>query len=640
MRHGEIDINLIGEQQPLERNTSYFRAKRLIQIFFAVEIVLIIASIQRFFVGSATLSLILLTVALFLSPIYFLAKKNHAVLGGNLLATTLTITCLFFMWVSEGPRDEVVLALPLILTFSILLGSLRVFVTLLVFIIINLLTLSYLNEVGYITNIVRSNTVNSALLIVILLLLTSFTVWLISKDLLQTLLSLDKENKRVLQSQREIEKLVHYDSLTGLPNRVLAKLRFEYAIKLMQRNNKKICLMFVDLDDFKNINDTLGHQIGDKYLVELAKNMTKTGRQSDVVCRLGGDEFLLILPEVEDHPSAVSVAQKILSCVNQTLNINGDDISSTCSIGLAFAPEHGVTFDELCQKADMAMYQSKRKGKNEFSVFNEELKASHTESLALIADMRQAITLGQLEIYYQPQINIQTNTLVAAEALLRLNHPILGQVSPVTFIPLAESSGQIIDIGEWVINNVVKQIASWRHSLAQDFRVAINISPLQVRRGTLCSFLTRALAESNLTGDCLELEFTESLLIDNPKAVMEELTTIKAAGTSLSIDDFGTGYSSLSYLQNLDIESLKIDRSFVSHMTTNDKNLGIVKAIIQMSKELKLVTVAEGVEDLATLQLLAQLGCDFGQGYFWSKPLPANDFEVYVLDYAKNAKLN
>jgi diguanylate cyclase len=613
------------------------RSRRLIQIFFAVEIALFAVAIQNIIQNYYGLLLLFALVALTLLPVYFLAKNNQAILGGNILTSILTALCIYLMWVAEGPRDEALLAIPPILTFSILIGSLSVFYTLLVVIIVNILVLGYLNEIGAVVNVISSNNLGSAFLIVILLLVTSFSIWLISKDLLSALSRLDKENKRVIQSQHEIEKLVHYDSLTGLANRVLAKLHFEYAINLMQRDSKNLCLMFIDLDNFKYINDTLGHRIGDQYLIELAHRLATVGRKSDVVCRLGGDEFLIVLVDLENYDVATKLADKVLNIVKKTITINGSDISGTCSIGLSIAPNDGTDFDELCQKADMAMYQSKRKGKNEFALFTDELKNSHARSLLLISDMRQALALKQFELYYQPQISLAGNTIVAAEALIRWNHPKLAQVSPLEFIPLAESSGQIIEIGEWVICEVLKQVKDWRKNIDSNFRVAINISPLQFKRGTLCSYLSGVLEELNLPGSCIELEFTESLLIDNPKDVMDELESLKAAGSRLSIDDFGTGYSSLSYIQKLDIDSLKIDRSFINQMATNDKNLSIVKAIIQMSKGLNLCTIAEGIEDLDSLHLLQQMGCEMGQGFHWSKPLPVKEFEEFTLHFSANS---
>lgn len=624
-----------AEAEP-KSEIGHFRARRLIQVFFAVEIALFVAGIQRAFDQDFFLVTLLLLVCAFLVPVYFLAKNNKALLGGNILVGILTTLCLFLMWFAEGPKDEALLALPPILTFSILIGSLSVFYSLLIIIIINVLLLGYLNDIGVVVNEVSANDLNSAFLIVVLILVTSFAIWLISKDLLNALNSLDKENKRVIQSQREIEKLVHYDSLTGLANRVLAKLHFEYAIKLLQRDGKKICLMFIDLDDFKYINDTLGHRIGDQYLIELGHRLAKVGRRSDVVCRLGGDEFLLVLADIESHEVATALADKILHIVKQPISINGSDISSTCSIGLSMAPDDGVDFDDLCQKADMAMYQSKNKGKNEFALFTEQLKKSQATSISLIADMRQALALDQFELYYQPQIMLNSNKIVSAEALIRWNHQSLGHVPPAKFIPLAESSGQIIDIGQWVIVEALKQVKEWRKTISSDFRIAINISPLQFKRGNLCSFLTSALAELDLPGNCVELEFTESLLIDNPKAVMLELESLKSAGSLLSIDDFGTGYSSLSYIQKLDIDYLKVDRSFIGQIATNDKDLSIVKAIIHMSKGLNLCTIAEGIENQDTLHILQALGCEMGQGYYWSKPLPVKDFEKFVLNYPLN----
>ncbi|MDN4501610.1 bifunctional diguanylate cyclase/phosphodiesterase [Alteromonadaceae bacterium BrNp21-10] len=606
-----------------------FHGSRLIQIFFATEIAVLCGTLQRFIVGDVTRGTILIILSVLLTSVYLLAQKGRLELGGKLLSILLTVTLLYIMWIGEGVKDEVVLAFPAVFIVAILSGSISTFIGLFVVVVLNVLALGYVNEAGIFINIPDGTNYVSTSTVILLLFITSFPVWLIASDLKQTLLSLAKENLRVSKSQTEIEKLVHYDALTGLANRTLSKIHFDYAMKHALRENKMICVMFIDLDDFKHINDTLGHDIGDKYLKALACKLKKLVRKSDTICRLGGDEFLLLLPGLAKRTEAKAIARKVLRQINELITIVDHDITSTCSIGLTFAPDDGITFDMLCQKADMAMYHSKAKGKNDYRIYTDELKASQIDSMQLIADMRLAIKEKQLELYYQPQFEIENNKLVGAEALLRWHHPQRGIVSPVEFIPLAERSGLIIEIGNWVISEACQQLAQWRDVGMEDLKIAINASPLQFSRGNIVQRLDKALADNNLPGHSIEIEFTESLLMENSSSIIRQLKSIKNRGVYLSIDDFGTGYSSLGYLQNFDIESLKIDRSFVSMMHQEPKNFTIVKAIIQMANGLNISTVAEGVEEPQTLPILAELGCKLGQGYLWSKPIPAIEFENF-----------
>lgn len=606
-----------------------FQAQRLLQIFWVAQLTIALVSIQRMAVQYWTEAAIIAAVSLSLIPVYIFAKRNAPVAGSNYLAIVLTFTMIYFMWPNEGARDEILLVFPAIFTFSVLSGSLATSFILLGIVLANILLMGYLEQFEFYEFIPARNNLNTSTLIVILIAVTSFAIWLMARDLKHALKSLKLENARVLESQEEIQKLVHYDTLTGLPNRSLAKIRFDFTFDQSIRDSSMLCLLLIDLDDFKHINDTLGHDSGDRFLITVGSRIKSAVRDSDTVCRLSGDEFLVITSNVSSDADAQKIANNILDCVQKPIDMDGNKLVTTCSIGISMAPEDGTSFEELCQHADMAMYKGKEKGKNEAQFFNPDWMESRSQSLALTADLRLALSENQLEVYYQPKVQLQNGKIVAAEALLRWHHPTLGFVSPEVFIPLAENSGQIVEIGKWVIEQACEKLTIWR-KINASFSIAVNVSSIQFKRGDLSEFLKTTLQKYQLPGQSLELEFTESLLMANTQEVASELQLIKQLQTSLAIDDFGTGYSNLSYLQNFEIHTLKIDRSFMYELRENKKNIAIVKAICQMAHSLDMQVVAEGIEDAETAEIIKGFDCAIGQGFFWHKPIPADAFATLI----------
>lgn len=619
-------------QKDTSQKTQGYKVQRLIQVFWAAEATLLMALLQRLYLQDWQLAIIVFAVGVVLSYTYFAAKKGRADIASEFFSVLLTSLLIFLMWYGEGARDEALLAFPAIFIFSLLAGSLYLAIGLLAVVVINVGIIGFVNELEIYQHINTGSSFVSSVLIMLLLALTSFATWLISKDLKNALSKLSRENARVKETQAEIEKLAHYDSLTQLPNRTLARINFDFVMSQTKRNNKLLCLMFLDLDDFKMVNDSLGHLSGDRYLQLLAKAIKGAVRESDVVCRLGGDEFLLILPNLAVRADAVDLANKILDAVKKPLVINGMSISCTCSIGLVFAPEEGSNFDLLCQKADLAMYEGKDKGKNDLRLYSQSLQASANESLELIAQLRSAVANDELELHYQPQVCFDTGKIIGAEALIRWLHPDKGMVSPAVFIPLAERSGQIIEIGDWILSNAIKQRKAWYNQGLVDFKLSINISPYQFKRGTLIKNINELLENNHLPGSAIEVEFTESVLIESSHDIERQLTQLKELGISLAIDDFGTGYSNLAYLKNFEISTLKIDQAFVQDIHQTSQNKAIVSAIVQMANSLGMSSIAEGIEDEATKQVLGALGCECGQGYLWAKPLPARQFDQYYLE--------
>ncbi len=424
------------------------------------------------------------------------------------------------------------------------------------------------------------------------------------------------------QAEERLTFLAHYDPLTKLPNRLLLRDRYDQAVAVALRKQSKVAILFLDLDNFKQINDTLGHHEGDNLLVEIADRLRACVRETDTISRQGGDEFVVMLTDVQSQAVLDRVVQKISSAFEDPLDVGAGMIGMSFSIGISLYPDDAGNFDMLLRNADAAMYQAKESGRNTFRYFTQKMNIDALEHMRLQTQLRSALKNGEFQLYYQPQINIATGAIVGFEALIRWQHPEQGLISPATFIPLAERSGLIIPIGEWVLGEACRQARVW-FDQGHAQVIAVNLSALQFKRGNLLESVTRALANANISPNLLELELTESIMLQDLNMVMKTLRELKEVGVKLSIDDFGTGYSSLSYLQRLAVDKLKVDQSFVRDMTNNLENAAIVRAIIQLGQTLQLVVIAEGVETVEQLSLLKELGCDEAQGYLFSRPVPA-----------------
>ncbi len=431
------------------------------------------------------------------------------------------------------------------------------------------------------------------------------------------------------ETQDRIQRLAHYDPLTGLPNRALLADRIHIALSAAQRNHEPLALLFVDLDHFKNINDTLGHRVGDALLVEVASRLEGALREVDTVSRQGGDEFVLILPDT-DARGAAHVAGKLLETVAQPCRIGDDELNITLSIGIALYPDDGADFETLSGRADAAMYRAKHDGRNAYCFFTTEMQAQLSRNLQLENALRRALERDQLQLHYQPQVSLQDGRLIGVEALMRWQHPELGMIPPTEFIPLAEENGQIVQIGEWALRQAVGQMKAWMDSGLVPIAVAVNLSVVQFRHPRLSELVGQILDQAQLPAGCLELELTESITMGDAPAAIAVMDRLHACGIRLSIDDFGTGYSSLSYLKRFKMHRLKIDQGFVRGVCDNPEDRAIVEAIISLAKSLGLMTIAEGVETEAQLDFLRAHGCDEIQGYLVSKPMPADQFIGFV----------
>jgi diguanylate cyclase (GGDEF)-like protein/PAS domain S-box-containing protein len=430
-------------------------------------------------------------------------------------------------------------------------------------------------------------------------------------------------------AEEKIRFLSNYDALTQLPNRILLHDRAQVALAAAQRAHATVALMYVDLDRFKNINDSLGHAVGDRLLQELATRFTTHLHPDDTICRPGGDEFILLLPNT-DYQGAAHVAQRTLATIAEPFVIDGQRLSLTASIGIALFPDNGSDLARLSQCADAALFRAKQNGRSNFQFFEQQMHERANEVLRIENDLRRALENKELLLYYQAQVDASSLKIVGVEALVRWQHPEWGLVSPARFIPVAEESGQIRDIGTWVLYTAVQQNADWQAAGLPIVPVAINLSVVQFKDASLCDSVIDAMRVSGLDPSMVELELTESIAMDDSSFTIDMVARLHSLGIGLSIDDFGTGYSSLSYLKRFKIDKLKIDQSFIRDLRTDPDDAAIVTAIIGLARGLGFRTIAEGVETQAQLDFLRTHQCDEIQGYLYSKPVPADEFALLL----------
>ena len=466
-----------------------------------------------------------------------------------------------------------------------------------------------------------------------------------SKDELGKLaLSFQEMAGNLEKSRIKIERLAYHDSLTGLPNRFQAHENLRHMISLAHRTKGKMAVLFLDLDNFKRVNDTLGHQVGDELLKEMASRLTSALRAEDlihlepsqntsnVLARLGGDEFVVLLSSINSPQDAAKVASRILESIKQPFYFESNEIYSGASIGISLFPDDGTEVDDLIKRADAAMYQAKDHGRNNFQFYSASYNLAVFEQISLEARLRFALKNSELELYYQPLMQTSTGKVVGLEALLRWNDPLEGIISPDKFIPIAEDSGLILPIGEWVLNEAGRQLSIWHAAQLTDASVCVNISTVQLQRQDLVTIVDQVLRDNGLEPCQLELEITETALMKIKPEVIRDLDTMRQKGVTISLDDFGTGYSSLSVLQELPIGKLKIDKSFVQDMLVDSKDAAIVSAVLFIAKSLGLRSTAEGVETPEQAARLEEEGCDQLQGYLLCRPLPVAEMTQFLQD--------
>jgi diguanylate cyclase (GGDEF)-like protein/PAS domain S-box-containing protein len=430
--------------------------------------------------------------------------------------------------------------------------------------------------------------------------------------------------------QHLIDFLSHHDALTGLPNRLLARQRFDQALAGARRDGRCLAVMCLDLDRFRSINDSYGHEVGDKALQVVSHFLTDNVRDGDIVTRQGGDEFQIVVQDDAQLGATMALAQKILAGLRKELVIDGQQITVTASIGIAVSLTDGDSFDELIRSADTALYRAKETGRDNYAFFTERMDAEIRDKLAIQSQLRGAIARDEFEVHYQPQMCLRGGTLAGAEALLRWNNAVLGRVPPNRFIPLAEEYGLVNSIGDWVLESVCAQIKRWRDAGLGDVKVSVNLAAGQFANDATVPYVESTLRRFGVPPSCLGLEITEGTVMGDPDKAVAALHRLKDIGVSISLDDFGTGYSSLGYLKRFPIDTLKIDKSFVDDVTTSANDAAIALSVISLAHNLNMQVIAEGVETREQVQFLTERGCDEMQGYFFSRPVNAEEFTVLL----------
>ncbi|PWK13041.1 bifunctional diguanylate cyclase/phosphodiesterase [Tumebacillus permanentifrigoris] len=436
----------------------------------------------------------------------------------------------------------------------------------------------------------------------------------------------ERHRREIEKNEALIKHQAYHDALTGLPNRALIKARLQETIEVCGASDEQFAVMFLDLDRFKIVNDSLGHSIGDLLLIEVASRLRTCVQEEHTVARLGGDEFVVLLPCVRAESEVTEVAEAILQALQNPFHIEGHELFLTTSIGVALYPLHGHDVDSLIQHADTAMYRAKERG-NRYQIYANELNAIVSEQWTMERNLRGALERGEFLLHYQPKVDLQTGNIVGAEALVRWEHPVLGMLSPAKFIPLAEETGLIIPLGDWVLREACRQLKVWHERGHHALKIAVNLSTRQFQQKDIVKDILHALAETGVEPAFLELELTESMVMQAPEEARETLERLKEIGVQLSIDDFGTGYSSLSYLRSFPVDKLKIAREFIHDIPDRDGEK-IVNAVIQLAHSLQLQVIAEGVERQEQVEMLKRAGCDEVQGYLFCRPIPPHELEA------------
>ncbi|MEN3160252.1 EAL domain-containing protein [Alkalimonas sp. NCh-2] len=602
------------------------RIRRLLQISAITLCGLLLAAI----VSTGWTQAVLLVGSACLGVSFLSAWWQRPLLAAYLLLWPMALMLTALALVSGGIRDLAVVGYPGVLVFAAILGSRNLFLFLLSFIILAAAAMGYGSMQGWLIPYIPDDSWRHVLYVSLILSITGFSVLLMAQDLHRSLRALQAENKRVRATQQQLQRLAMHDKLTDLPNRSLCEDLFRTMQQQCLQQHQRLAMLFLDLDNFKPVNDALGHAAGDLLLQQLTKRLQSELSKHDVLCRFGGDEFMVLCPADANDSTLADLAARLLQQTTQPFTLMQTKVEVSGSIGIVIVPTDGIEFHVLCRKVDLAMHNAKSEGRNTWRFYNEAMDQANTDKFNLLQRIRDALKNNEFKLYYQPKICLKQEAVLGAEALLRWPQPDGSFINPADVIELAERSGLILELGSWVLQQACSDCQYWQQQGFPAVKVAVNLSPIQFRDGRLEQTVLTALRHSGLAPEALELELTESLLIDNSDFVQQQLARLGALGITFAIDDFGTGYSNLSYLRQFNASSLKVDKSFISSLSVSLRDKPLVRAIIQLAKSLELTTVAEGVEDTATFTMLQQLGCDAAQGYLWSPAVPAEQFIQYL----------
>ncbi len=606
------------DAQDYKQHFSHFRLRRLLQItgftLFGLVLAMVVAS------GTAKLLLFAGCIALFIAGA--LALRRQALLSAYVVLWSMALMLSALAYNSGGLRDLALLGYPGLLVYAAILGSVGLFYSLLLFVLLFCTLLTWLTLSGYLQPVIPVLSWQHLVFVAVIMLVTGFSVYLMVRDMRLLMQSLQLENNKVRQSRKEIERLAHHDPLTDLPNRILGEQLYNQLLQHCRQHQQQLAILFLDLDNFKPVNDSLGHSAGDILLRELAQRLRHELTQSQQVIRFGGDEFLFLIPCDADRQPVSALATRLIAAATLPFNIMQTSVVVSGSVGIAVAPTDGTEFNVLCRKADLAMYKAKEDGRNTCRFYDDKLDQDNVDKFNLLQRLRQAIQQQEFTLYYQPKVALQSGRMHSVEALLRWPQRDGSMISPADFIPLAEQCGLIAELGNWVLQEACQACARLRAQGFSTLRMAVNLSYVQFKSAQLELLVQQALLAARLPASALELELTESLLIGDTDFIQQQLNNLSKLGITFAIDDFGTGYSNLGYLRSFNATTLKIDRSFISSLCLSERDEPLVQAIINMASSLGLKTVAEGIEDEATLHKLIALGCDDGQGFYWSPAVP------------------
>lgn len=618
-----------------------FSVRRFRQLMWAV-LLLTLFNVMNIYLGESetklnTLAAISGVVAI-IGLAFHLTKIGKESLARILLLWVLILSVTYVSWLNGGLRDTSMMGYPILVVYSILLSGFRAFLATVCFLVLSVLLLGANTIYGWVPSPPRPLDWEQVFDAALIVLVAAYGAWTVNTDFNNTLENLKTENDKVVKSRETIQVMAARDALTGLHNRAACEVYYNKELADLNDDNERIILLFLDLDNFKNINDSFGHKVGDELLIVIAAQLKALIQPSDLACRISGDEFVLIIKRDKlfdvDH-----FASDILKAISTPYHIYDSTITMTSSVGIAIAPDHCTEFNEIRKQADIAMYKSKQLGKNTYHYYSNHLHEETLRKTSVLNGLKDALEHGFLDLHIQPKVNLSTGKIESAEALMRWNRNNPYNFSPGEFIPVIEPTELIHDIGKWSLEEACRICRRCHEAGLHDMSIAVNVSSMQLMRDNFKTLVFNALQASSLAPRYLEIELTENVLIQDNETVKSQLKSLKDLGVQLSIDDFGTGYSNLSYLIDLKVDKIKLDRSFIAKVNTSLDHFVIVKAVIQMAQVLGLRVVAEGIESEEVKQILIDLKCNDGQGYLWSKALPEEQFIKKVAHFNGNSEM-